>query len=356
MSLREESYESLRVRAPARRCRPWIPRAAVSIALAVLCVTAANATGADHFAAASPRPSGSVRRHGAISFIAPAGWTVADGGNGMTTLTGPYRRTEPCQIVMFPPVPAESDLAAQGIGLVAQIRARYFSNLGPFQDDGGRDVRAAREEGVAAEGWQYVDLFGQFGGGGLLNGSVKIRVLMARMGHRVLPILGFTKSARCLGNLSWRDNATWLLLFHSLRLPGYEEESHQLARQLLGTWTTVGSSAGVTETYAGNGRFGSVAVYQSYEASNRADMVLEVNRSWQGDGPYAVRGDRLHTENAHASESERNRTRLFSIVRMPKRDRADQFDTVLRVIEHADYDVQGANPDHDYVSSWTRQQ
>jgi hypothetical protein len=318
--------------------------------------TLGSQAGADRFAGVAARPVGPVRMHGAVGYIAPVGWTVKDTGDGMTLLTGPDDRTEPCVIVMFPPLPALNDLAAQGVDLVAQTKAKLFANLGPFQDDRGRDVRETREEGVSTRGWEYVDLLGQFGGDGILNGNVKVRVLVARIGDQVLQIMGLTKTARCLGNLAWRDNATWALLFHSLQLPGYTGESRQLAQQLVGTWTISGSRAGVTQTYASNGRFGSVAVYQSYELSSRADTVLEVNRSWQGDGPYTVHGDRLHTENAHAGESERNVTRLFSIVRMPKEDQPGQFNEVLRVVEHADNDVQGANPDHNYVTSWTKQQ
>jgi hypothetical protein len=42
-----------------------------------------------------PRPEGQVQHHGAVGFISPAGWTVQNGGNGITTLTFPPNDNAP---------------------------------------------------------------------------------------------------------------------------------------------------------------------------------------------------------------------------------------------------------------------
>ena len=85
-------------------------------------------------------------------------------------------------------------------------------------------------------------------------------------------------------------------------------------------------------------------------------MVWEVNRSWSGDGPYEVHGDRLRTQNPHASVAEHDVTRLFSIVRRPTRDRRGQFDYILRVVRHSDTGrVAGFSPNGNYVLTQTKQ-
>ena len=298
------------------------------LALAVALDARSQAT-TGRFAGVTPRPKGPIRAHGAIHYVAPAGWTVRNGTDGVTTLTGRVPRNElPCEIWMLPPMPIQGDLATQGAALVAGLAAA--KKFGPFRDDHGGDVRRSREEGVSGTGWEYTDLWGQLGSSG-----ITVRVLMARMENQVLPIVGYSRSWNCLGNQSVRENDVWALLFHSLQLPGHDQDSPQLARQLIGTWSSTSGSAGNTQYFSQNGRFGSVALYQSYEASTTPGMVWEVNRSWQGDGPYEVHGDRLRTQNAKGSETERDVTRFFSIVRTPSESKPGGFDWVLRMVERS---------------------
>jgi hypothetical protein len=181
---------------------------------------------------------------------------------------------------------------------------------------------------------------------------------MARMSKQVLAIIGFSKTWNCLGNQSMRDNDVWALFFHSLQLPGYEQDSPQLGQQIIGTWSSMSGSAGNTRIYARSGRFASVAVYQSYEASNTPGMVWEVDRSWKGDGPYDVYGDRLHTQNANGSETEKDVTHFFSVVRTPSDTKPGQFDWVLRTVERSWDGSQtwGFSPNGNYVMHMIRQE
>jgi len=301
---------------------------------------------ADRFAAVIPRPEGPSRTHGAVGYVAPTGWTVQSTGDGVTILTGRVKQEDrPCEIRMLPPMPAQSDLATQGAALVQGIAAA--NRVGPYLDDRGRDVRQSREEGISGTGWTYVDLSGQLG-----HTGITVRVLMAQMGDQVLPILGYSKVWNCLGNQSMRDNDVWALLFHSLQLPGYANDSPQLAHQLIGSWSSASGSAGNNVAFAGNGHFGSVAVAQTYAPSSTPGMVWEIDRSWQGDGPYTVHGDQLHTQNPHGSETERDVTRFFSIVRMPNDDKPGGFDYALRMVERSWDGSQtwGFSPSGNYVT------
>ncbi|HEY6967858.1 MAG TPA: hypothetical protein VJA94_01535 [Candidatus Angelobacter sp.] len=306
---------------------------------------------ADRFAGLTPRPTGRIQAHGTIGYIPPVGWRVQNGADGITILTGPVPDSErPCEIWMLPPMPAQGDLANEGVALVESLAAA--KKFGPYRGEFGRDVRLSREEGVSGTGWTYADLSGQLG-----NSGITVRVLMAQMGQNVLSIIGYSKTWNCLGNQSMRDNDVWALLFHSLQLPGFTEESPQLAQQLIGTWSSASGSAGNTLIFAKNGRFGSVALYHSYAASSTPGMVWEINKSWQGDGPYEAHGDRLHTRNPKGSETERNVTRLFSIVRVPKADRPAEFDYVLRVVERSWDGSQtwGFSPSGNYVTHMTKE-
>ena len=294
----------------------------------------------------SPRPAGASQAHGGVRFVAPVGWTVQAVANGMTVLTGPVKREElPCEIRMLAPMSVRGDLATIGATIVQE--AATANRLGRYADDRGRDVRLSRQEGVSGTGWTYADLSGQLG-----NTGITARVLIARMGDQVLPILGYSRTWNCLGNQAMREHDVWALLFHSLQLPGYTNESPELAQQLVGTWSSASGSAGNSETYAPNGRFGYVAVYQGYAPSSTPGMVLEIDRSWKGDGPYAVQGDRLHTENPNGSETQKNVTRLFSIVRTPNDTKPGGFDLVLRIVERSWDGSQtwGFSPGGNYVT------
>jgi hypothetical protein len=247
-------------------------------------------------------------------------------------------------------MPAQADLAVQGEQLANEL---FAAQAGPYREaEFGRDVKSTRYEGISGTGWTYVDLWGKLGGS-----ATYLRVLMAQMGNQVLPVFGLTTSIDCMGAGPWRDNDVWALLFHSLKLPGYAEDSPQLAQQIIGTWTGVGVGVANSRTFAPNGRFGSLGMSQTYRSSSTPGMVLQITESWPGDGPYEIHGDRLHTQNAKASEVERDVTRFFSIVRRPNVSRPGQFDYILRMVCRSDNGrIAGNSPSGNYVFALTKEQ
>lgn len=280
--------------------------------------------------AQTPRAEGPLQHHGAVTFIAPAGWTVQSAPGGLTVLSHAVNpQDQPCEIRMLPPAAAQGDLAQVGVQLVQGFSTQ--NRLGPYQGQYGKTVMQSREEGVSGTGWNYVDLSGELGQSG-----ITVRVLMIEIAPgQVLPIVGFTKVWNCLGNQAMRDNDVWALLFHSLQLPGYTQDSPKLAEQLVGMWTSASGGAGNADIFAPNGHFSTVAVYQSYQASSTPGYVWEVDRSWQGDGPYEVHGDRLHTRNAKGSDAEHDVTRYFSIVRTPNENKPGGYEYALKIVERS---------------------
>ena len=303
---------------------------AALFALVMASTAAFGQSAGDRFAGLTPRPVGPIQNHGTVGYVPPKGWRVQNGANGITILSGPVQDNDrPCEIWMLPPIQLQGELADEGAALVDGLP--ITKQFGAYRDDRGRDVRFSREEGISGTGWAYADLSGKLG-----NSGITVRVLMAQLdANSVLPIVGYTKTWDCLGNQAMRDNDVWALLFHSLQLPGFTKDSPQLGEQIIGSWSSTSGSAGNNVAFAKNGRFGTVAVYQSYRASSTPGMVWEVNRSWQGDGPYEVHGDRLHTQNPKGSDTEKNVTRFFSIVRMPNADRPGEFEWVLRMVERS---------------------
>jgi hypothetical protein len=282
---------------------------------------------------ATPHPypgnDGPSQLHGTVGYVAPPGWTAQRMPDGTTVLAGTVNPEDrPCEIRMLPLMQAQNDLATQGASLVQAISVA--NRLGPYLSGRRGDVRDTREEGTSAAGWNYVDLSGQLGQSG-----ITVRALMIQMGSQVLPILGFSKTWKCLGNQSVRDNDVWALFFHSLQVPGSTPDSAHLAQQLVGMWSSASGGAGVSLIFAPNGHFASVAVYQSYALSSTNGMVWEIDRSWKGDGPYSLHGDVLHTENPHGSDVEKNATRYFSIVREPNDNKPGGFQYALLLVERS---------------------
>jgi hypothetical protein len=128
-----------------------------------------------------------------------------------------------------------------------------------------------------------------------------------------------------------RSNDKFQLLFHSLQLPGFTQETGDLAKQLVGSWQSTSSSAGVAVIFAANGHFDDVGAVGSYHVTNLGQLIYETQSTWPGNGSYRVAGDRLTmSRNGAASE-----TTLFSILRRPKPN--GRHDQILRIVEPAKF-------------------
>ena len=287
----------------------------------------------DRSAGVTPRPEGEARTHDGIRYVVPAGWTAeenAPGANGTTILSKPMANPDsPCQMWLLKPIPAQGDLATEGMALVQALGLE--ARVGPYRGDLGKQVMDSREEGVSGTGWSIADLSGQLG-----NSGITLRVLMVRMSEsQVFPVLGITKVWDCLGNQAVRDNDVWALFFHSLKIPGYDSDSPKLAEELPGSWTSISGGAGIDYRFSKYGHFATVADYQTYSSSSGSGMVWESNRFWNGEGTYSVHGDRLHTEKPHGSAHEHNITRFFSIVNTPDAKSPSGYDKVLLLVDRS---------------------
>jgi hypothetical protein len=285
---------------------------------------------------------GPLRTIGGVGYIAPKGWSVGENG-GLAVMRGPVpQQYQPCLLVIDPNEKPAGDMATQ---LEAIVDGGFGRQFGPYHGENGTDLKAGQYQGVSIAGWPYVDLLGQLG-----KSPFHVRALLARFNDREVAILGLSNAVDCLGSYYVRDNDTFLMLFHSLRLPGFDGTSSQLGKQLLGSWQSVTSNAGVRVTYAANGHFDDGAVAANYNAGNNG-VIYDRASHFVGNGTYLVDGDRL-TMTGHGA----TRTKLFSIVRRPKADRPGEYDEILRLVEQTDNQVWGFARTGYYVISYHRAQ
>jgi hypothetical protein len=291
-----------------------------------------------------------------VGYVPPKGWLVRQ-SDSVVVMTGSVPQGyQPCLIAIDPTVRPFGDMAAQLETIVNDSFGRQF---GPYHGEDGGDLKADQYQGVAVAGWPYVDLLGQLG-----NSGLHVRALLARFNERAVAVMGLFSmrwvgagplpphagelASSCLGSYSMRDNDVFLMLFHSLRLPGFSGASPDLAKQLLGSWEKVSSGAGVRVTYAANGQFDDGAVKANYYLSG-SGVIYDVASHFVGDGTYRLDGDRLTM-----TRNGKNRTMLVSVVRRPRRDRPGEYDEILRRVEPTENQVWGFGPTGYYVMSYNR--
>jgi hypothetical protein len=301
-------------------------------ALLSLCLLALAAEAVGVEPSAAPiiaGPAGPLRNIGGVGYVAPEGWQVRE-TNGVVLMLGPVEQQyQPCLIAIDPTVPPAPDLTLQAEAIVNSAFGRQY---GLYRSENGGDVKADQYLGVAAAGWPYVDLMGHLG-----NSRFYVRAVLARFGQRAVAVVGLSSTQDCLGSLYLRDNDVFLLVFHSLQLPGYSanpQEAGELRKALIGEWQSVSGSAGLQLTYAANGHFSDIGVAATYYRS-AGGVIYETSSAWPGDGTYQVAGDRLTTVHSAGANVGVPVTRLFSIVHRPKRGQPGQYDDILRIVEHS---------------------
>ena len=285
---------------------------------------------------------GNLHTIGGVGYVPPKGWAVTENG-GLVIMAGPVpQQYQPCLLVIDPNVKPVGDMAAELEGIVD---GSFGAKFGPYHGESGADLKAGQYQGVSVSGWPYVDLLGQLG-----KSNFHVRALLARFNDRAVAVMGLFNAVDCLGSYYVRDNDTFLLLFHSLRLPGFGGASPDLAKQLLGSWQSVTSSVGVRVTYAANGQFDDGAVKANYYVGGNG-LIYDVASHFVGNGTYHVDGDRL-TMTGHGA----NRTMLFSVVHRPSRDRPGEYDEILRRVEQTDNQIWGFARTGYYVMTYNRTQ
>lgn len=267
------------------------------------------------------------RAFGPVGYTPPPGWSVAM-NHDMVQMRPPGASPggPPCIVLLPSPLPAQGDPATQAEVLVNRI----FGGRGPFTAEPAGDVktnRYARYDGVSADGWPFVDLYGHLGD---RRSFLHAHVLLARVNGQAFAVLGLTPdNDRCLGG---RDNTNWVLLFHSLRISRARPDPEFLKKRLIGSWTAVSASTYSNRAFSANGHFGTVAGHSSYRVSPDTGQIFQESSTWLGEGTYQLDGDHLTMTRANGSTPQSSR---ISIVRRPNPESRGGFEVVLRMLQRS---------------------
>jgi len=321
--------------------------------VALLLASLALAQGPDEQSAGGGAPVvGAVNSIGGIGFVPPQGWQVTQQGQA-AVLAGPVRGDlQPCMIVIDPTVSPGSDLGVEAEMLVnAAFAGRFGAYHGPMgigADGRGHltEPKSDQMQGVSATGWPYVDEFGQLG-----SSDVYVRTILAQYGNRAVLMMGLTRAVDCLGSSYLRENDKFLLLFHSLAMPGFTQANGDLAKRIVGSWQSVSGNAGVGLIFAANGHYDNVGAVGGYYANGSGQVIYETHSTWPGSGTYQVAGDHLTMMRNAGHEAQ---TKLFSIVRHSKPDGSTE--DILRVVEASATEVWGFGHSGHYVTDYHRTQ
>jgi hypothetical protein len=319
---------------------PGAKRRRSAAAAAIMSLWLATSVGVCEAQAVGSSPEGQLLNIGGVGYVLPQGWRVRESGN-FVVLSGPVpQQYQPCLIVIDPTLRPAGDMAAQ---LEMVVNSGFGRQFGPYHGESGGDLKADQYQGVAVAGWPYVDLLGQLG-----RSAFHVRAVLARFNERAVAVMGLFNAVDCLGSYYVRDNDVFLMLVHSLRLPGFSGVSPELGKQLLGSWESVSASAGVRVTYAANGHFDDGAVKANYYLSGNG-VIYDAASHFLGDGTYRIDADRLTM-----IRNGQSRTMWVSVVRRPRRDRLGEYEEILRRVEQTDNQVWGFARTGFYVITYRR--
>jgi len=257
-------------------------------------------------------------RAGTVGFVALPGWRVVNvvkAGNEADGTTMLLREPQPpggCALFVTPVVSDPSDAATFGVTFV---NALLPAELKPF---GARGI--SRYDGVSGRGWRYVDLYAEVGDP---KAHMAAHVLVADLGPQKVAMVGITSSTIDINPyalapqpvpvcLAGQDNDDWVVLFHTLQIPGHEKDDPALSRQLIGSWSHMGTVA-LALTFGPNGEYshgGATGYTLNHVHPGKSEEHIT---TVAGDAHYLVQGDRLYT--TCTPKCDMKKFEFFSVVR-----------------------------------------
>ena len=220
-----------------------------------------------------------------VDYTAPDGYVARpEGGMLWMTPQVPGPVSPPCLYALMPPRPSKGSLDADAEAALGETAAAGMQR--------SSDYRIARR-GVAAAGWPYSLVGGNFSGqnaaGGFVNLAVMVMVFPAPA-NRVNVIFGVGNPAECFFN-----DVPFVQLFHSLRPHGWSSPAGSaLERDLIGRWEGRMLSG---HTFDANGRY----------SRSAAGLLHGDAISAEPDGRYTLRGSEVTTTTRAGRAQERFR-------------------------------------------------
>jgi len=234
---------------------------------------------------------------GNVVFSLMPGWKVADvqksgQASGMTTIVPEKEPPGGCAMVITP-----AFIDDMGDDVKLALKAARELAPPPYRPFGTGEVSLL--EGTSGKGWHFLDLYGLAGDPRQKRAT---HVLVANLGKLRVVVTGFGSSSietnlyaaapepipSCLAG---QNNLMWVALQHTLRLPGFEADSPELGRQLVGEWSR-GGKYSFSYTFGANGEYAWGAAHGMLLKSLHPGQVEEHMTTIANEGKYEVHGDR----------------------------------------------------------------
>lgn len=204
-----------------------------------------------------------------VDFTLPSGYTAQNQGGFVWIVPQAGGVRTPCVYGLAPPRPSKGSLEVDAAAALVETVAAGWQRI--------NDRRIAMR-GVAAAGWQYFLLGGEFQG--TIAGNTSYLAVMAMVfpapANRVNLVFGLGSISDCTFN-----DVPFAQLFHSLRPRGWPNPAgNPLERDLIGAW---GGSRLSGHAFDANGRYSRSASGQLF-----GNII-----SGEGDGRYALRGSEI---------------------------------------------------------------
>ena len=249
-------------------------------------------------APAAPAPAPSAPAAGSaddVRFDVPAGWSR--NGNTLVSPTGA------CTLTVFAPSPS-------GKSIEDDVDAAFSQAVAGWQranDTGGAYEKLAK--GVSADGWEYykadafltrpanngpdafakIELFA-FAFAARLDGTTAIVIGTRKDSSAIMTTAAIASNTPlCLDEYLSPD---WPDFFHSLHFRTWKPRGKELARHVVGKWWSASQSGAVGYAFAANGRYTSVAGWESFRRID-AVTIEETTTGFTGTGKYRLDGDTL---------------------------------------------------------------
>ena len=230
-----------------------------------------------------------------VTFDVPAGWTR----NGQT-LVSP---TGACTLTVFAPQRSGKSIEDD----VDAAFSQAFAGWNRANDTGGGYEKLAK--GVSADGWEYfkADSFLSRPANSGPDAFAKIEIFAfafaARLDGTTAIVIGTRKDSSAIMTTAAIASNTplcldeylspdWPDFFHSFQVRSWKARPGELARHVVGKWWSASQSGAVGYAFAANGRYTSVAGWETFRRIDAA-TIETTTTGFTGTGKYRLDGDTL---------------------------------------------------------------
>jgi hypothetical protein len=213
-------------------------------------------------------------------FSAPAGWKTENRGDAVF-LRGPDNSSV---ITVLP-------MIAPSATLENEMEQVFWQVFPGWEPDARNPDHHIFTKGISPSGWEYYKKEIAICRSDNKNVVTNAFVMLVRLNNRDAVIAGSYANGADLLDEDYKPD--WIIFYHTLDFKNFPKTKvFDLSKEILGTWSGVGSSAVSVYTFASNGRYSTGSAYSS-SVRITDYTVKETTTSFGGEGGYKVDGNLL---------------------------------------------------------------